>query len=538
MGIDRAIDVTGEQYQALLNLLQHYLPGTEVWAYGSRVRWTSKPESDLDLVAFAEPGKRGRVAELREAFEESDLPFRVDLFVWDDIPESFHKAIESERIVLRRHPLPDRTTTKGTGQWGTLNLGCVCTKVGSGATPRGGESVYLTNGTYALIRSQNVFNNGFRWSGLAYISEVHAGELANVEVLSGDVLLNITGDSVARACQVDSNALPARVNQHVAIVRPNPEILDSRFLRYFLVAPETQQLLKSWAGSGATRNALTKSLIEQIEVYAPKDVGEQRAIAQVLGSLDDKIELNRRMNETLESISQAVFRDWFEDFGKTRDHISTSSLPTKVGSIPQGWRIYRLHEIASLQTETISPPKSAETEFEHFSIPAYDDGQFPRSEKGRGIRSNKTIVPEDAVLLSKLNPDIPRVWIPDLPRGCMQICSTEFLAFTPQSPANRSVLYSLFLSQPFRNDLSSMVTGTSKSHQRVPPKALMQLEVLPGSAESFAKFDKIIGPMITAILRNRSESNTLRNIRNTLLPKLISGEIRIPDAEKAVESIA
>lgn len=101
MGIDRAIDVTGEQFQDILDLLQRYLPETEVWAYGSRVRWTSRPESDLDLVAFADAGRRSLVAELREAFEESDLPFRVDLFVWDDIPESFRKTIESEHIVLK-----------------------------------------------------------------------------------------------------------------------------------------------------------------------------------------------------------------------------------------------------------------------------------------------------------------------------------------------------------------------------------------------------------------------------------------------------
>ena len=156
------------------------------------------------------------------------------------------------------------------GKWAPINLGGVCTKIGSGATPRGGSDVYLQRGPYALIRSQNVYNEGFHHDGLAYIGDKHAAELDGVEVMKNDVLLNITGDSVARACQVDPGVLPARVNQHVAIIRPNPDKLDSRFLRYFLVSPDMQAKLLSWAGSGGTRNALTKGMIESFDVFAPK----------------------------------------------------------------------------------------------------------------------------------------------------------------------------------------------------------------------------------------------------------------------------
>src|SRR5690606_17552184 len=101
-----------------------------------------------------------------------------------------------------------------------LRLGDHCLKIGSGATPRGGKDTYLSSGPYALIRSQNVHNAGFSAAGLAFISEAQAQQLRNVEVIADDVLLNITGDSVARACQVDPDVLPARVNQHVAIIRP------------------------------------------------------------------------------------------------------------------------------------------------------------------------------------------------------------------------------------------------------------------------------------------------------------------------------
>src|SRR5437016_10099290 len=199
-------------------------------------------------------------------------------------------------------------------EWTTFRLGSVCSKIGSGATPRGGDSVYLDEGEIALIRSQNIYNDSFHHDGLTYLTEQHAAELANVEVVEHDVLLNITGDSVARSCQVDPDILPARVNQHVAIIRPDPTVLWPRFLRYFLVSPAMQAEMLSLAGAGATRNALTKGMIESFEVPAPLDVNEQRAIAHILGTLDDQIELTRRMTETLEAIARALFNSWFVDF--------------------------------------------------------------------------------------------------------------------------------------------------------------------------------------------------------------------------------
>ena len=94
--------------------------------------------------------------------------------------------------------------------WRGVALGDVCTKIGSGATPRGGRDVYLQDGPCALVRGQNVYNDGFHRDGLAFIGERHADELQNVEVFQDDVLLNITGDSVARVCQVEPDVLPAR----------------------------------------------------------------------------------------------------------------------------------------------------------------------------------------------------------------------------------------------------------------------------------------------------------------------------------------
>ncbi|MGL5371893.1 MAG: restriction endonuclease subunit S, partial [Plesiomonas shigelloides] len=173
-------------------------------------------------------------------------------------------------------------------KWPVVRLGSHCQKIGSGATPKGGSSVYSDSGTICLIRSQNIYNDGFSPSGLVYISEDAADKLKNVIVQESDILLNITGDSVARVCLAEECYLPARVNQHVAIIRPNPKDFDARYLRYVLASPRGQQILLNLASAGATRNALTKSMIEDFEVSKPL-LSIQKAVADHLESLDNKI---------------------------------------------------------------------------------------------------------------------------------------------------------------------------------------------------------------------------------------------------------
>lgn len=178
-------------------------------------------------------------------------------------------------------------------------LGDICVKIGSGATPKGGREVYQHTGV-SLIRSQNVLDFAFSVEGLAHINHEQAERLNNVIVEANDVLLNITGDSVARACIVPSTILPARVNQHVAIVRTDSMKADNRYLLYYLQASKDHLL--QIASAGATRNALTKKMIEDLEIDLPP-LWLQRDIANTLAILDSRIEQNRKINNHLPSIS-------------------------------------------------------------------------------------------------------------------------------------------------------------------------------------------------------------------------------------------
>ena len=178
-------------------------------------------------------------------------------------------------------------------EWQEYKLSDVCLKIGSGATPRGGQESYLSYGEYTLIRSQNVLDFDFTLKGLAYIDEAQASKLNNVEIKERDILLNITGDSVARVCQVPSKILPARVNQHVAIIRPNRDIINNEYLKYYLLEPKVKDYLLMIASSGGTRNAITKSMLEELVIQAP-NLPTQTAIAEILSSLStDALENTR-----------------------------------------------------------------------------------------------------------------------------------------------------------------------------------------------------------------------------------------------------
>lgn len=185
----------------------------------------------------------------------------------------------------------------------------VTLKIGSGATPRGGEQSYRSDGV-PLIRSMNVYDLRFERDGLAFIDDGQAAALDNVAVTLGDVLINITGASVARCCVVPSEFAGARVNQHVAILRPRPDLLDGRFLAYWLVSADTKAQLLSLARVGGTREALTKGGLERFLVPIPQ-ISVQRRIVSILGAYDDLIEINRRRIAVLEEMAQRLFEEWF-----------------------------------------------------------------------------------------------------------------------------------------------------------------------------------------------------------------------------------
>jgi len=408
------------------------------------------------------------------------------------------------------------------GEWVNIPLGPACTKIGSGATPRGGGSVYLPAGEVALIRSQNVYNDGFHFDGLVYLSDTHAAELENVAVEPADVLLNITGDSVARCCQVVPDVLPARVNQHVAIIRPRRDVLDPEYLKYYLVSPNKQSRMLSWAGSGGTRNALTKGMIEGFEITAPKDVSEQRAIASVLGALDDKIEVNRKQTRVLEGIARAVFESWFAGFDKPVRTIAAGFATEGVLEIGDGYRA-KNSELADdgLPFVRAGDLRSglALDGVERLSAASVAKAGTKLSRPGDVAFTSKGTVGR-MVRVDELLPQF--VYSP-------QVCYWRTLKPAVLHPA---VLYCWMCSEDFMRQVRA-VSGQTDMAPYISLRDQRAIKV-----PRFEDGQRAVGERVAPLLRRQAvaagESRILAGLRGALLPKLISGELRIADAEHIV----
>nr|WP_254445532.1 restriction endonuclease subunit S [Ruegeria sp. HKCCA4707] len=200
--------------------------------------------------------------------------------------------------------------------WVLRKLKQVTSKIGSGATPKGGAGAYKTEGI-SLIRSLNVHDRWFKEEKLAFIDDEQADKLINVIIEERDVLLNITGASIARCCVAPSEFLPARVNQHVSIIRPDHAVLSPKFLALMLTSkPYKDGLLKTGEDNGSTRQALTKALIENLEVAFPPDVAEQEAVALDLEAAElkskDLAETYRIKIQDLDDLRQSLLQKAFE----------------------------------------------------------------------------------------------------------------------------------------------------------------------------------------------------------------------------------
>lgn len=534
------MDIKPTDLKTLLGLLQKYLPNTLVWAFGSRVKFTANTNSDLDLVAFITEKQKMSFSLLKEAFAESNLTFKVDLHNWNDLPDNFKKNIEASYVVLLECEKSDLPSG-----WKKYKLGEICSKIGSGATPRGGKEAYFETEEYSLIRSQNILDFSFSKNGLAFISSQQANELRNVTIESGDVLLNITGDSVARVCQVPDEILPARVNQHVAIIRGNNKLINQKFLKYYLLEPSFKGYMLGMSSSGATRNALTKVMIENFEIKVP-DLTAQTQIASILSSLDDKIELNLQMNQTLEAMAQAIFKEWFVDFkfpkmselgleglkderifdgqNKEKNEILQSTNPKNHNSdngLPKGWRMGKLGEEFNITMG--QSPKGETLNQENEGMIFYQG----RTDFGFRFPSNRIYTTEPNRIANKLDTLVcVRAPVGDINMAIEKCCIGRGLsAVMHKSNAYSYTYYSMNNIEPIFKGFESEGTVFGSLNKN----NFENIEVVVPSKELIKEFEKVVNPIDEKILNNSFQIQSLTQTRDTLLPKLMNGQIKVSE---------
>lgn len=408
--------------------------------------------------------------------------------------------------------------------WEIGKLEDCCIKIGSGATPRGGKEAYLVEGPFALIRSQNILDFFFSYNGLAFIDKAQADQLSNVEIKENDVLLNITGDSVARVCQVPNSLLPARVNQHVSIIRPDESKLTPEFLKYYLLNPKFKNHMLGLASVGGTRNALTKGMIEDFEIDLPP-LETQRRIAAILTTLDEKIELNHQANQTLEAIAQALFIEWFVDFNFL--DATKEMQDSELGPIPVGWRVGKLEDLGNIVCGK-TPSKATANFFggdiPFVKIPDMHNSVFVTrtvdslTNKGASSQKNKYI-PAYSIIVSC----IATVGLVSIVSEKSQT-NQQINAIVPST--NFSLFYVYFCAKNLNGVLKDLGSGGSAT-LNVNTSSFSNINCILPTDEVMKSFDRLVRPLFEQLLSNDLQTNSLTTIRDTLLPKLMNGEIEV-----------
>ncbi len=540
MGVDQAIDLTAEHRKTVLELLERHLPDTAAWVYGSRVKWTSRPQSDLDLVVFATPEQGRQVGDLREAFEESNLPFRVDLFVWDDVPESFRDRIKDNHVVVTKPRAPERHEYRGANEkWDECRLGELTENFDSIRVPV--KRADRAPGPYPYYGASGIVDHvaGYLFDG-EYLLVAEDGE--NLRTRNTPIAFLANGKFW--------------VNNRAHVIRANRRA-DTRFLMYAL-----SQLDISGYVTGSTMPKLTQDNMNRIRVRVPV-IREQRGIAHILGTLDNKIDLNRRLNATLEAMARTLFRSWFVEFDPVRAKVEgrDTGLPkdiadlfpdqlvdSELGAIPLRWPVESLadhfdamkgvsYKGSGLAGGDGAPLHNLNSIHEGGGY-KYEGIKFYSGEyaERHRVRPGDVIVANTEQGHDRLLIGYAAI-VPGL-FGTDGIASHHIYRLRPRSASWLTTRFLLFLLNSARmHDLvSGYANGTTVNMlpidwvQRpsivVPPQALVEtFEVVVSCSEH--RREQIV-----------RESRALTDLREALLPKLVSGEIQVRDAEKLVGATA
>lgn len=307
--------------------------------------------------------------------------------------------------------------------------------------------------------------------------------------------------------------------------------VDARFLYYATADPS------NWPKRGAAQPFISLGDAKAMKLDLPP-LANQKVIAATLGSMDDLIENNRRRIALLEQMAQAIYQEWFVHF-RYPGHEHASLVDSELGPIPDAWDVVELGSVAEAERLTVHPKHDPDAYFDHYSIPAFDDGQLPSVESGETIRSGKYAVTQPAVMVSKLNPRIPRTWFVE-PSGARAVASTEFVILRPKGERSLDWTYATVTSPQFEDRMTQLSGGTSGSHQRLRPGDMLGIPVLDPPTELVRHTTDAIGPALAMARRLRLQARELGAIRDLLLPKLVTGQIDVSelDLDAVVGSVA
>lgn len=384
------------------------------------------------------------------------------------------------------------------------------------------KEFYTSHGV-PVLNGSNLQGFKLGEDSFGYVTEEKANSLKKCIAKRGDIVVTHRG-TLGQMVYIPDDSKFDRylISQSQFRYRLKKSLARPDFVVYYFHTLEGQyKLLSNASQVGVPALARATTTFRQLEIPLPP-LSVQNKIVTILSSLDARIENNNKINANLEAQAQALFKSWFVDFEPFQDGEFQDS---ELGRIPKGWKVYSLEEIAFFDKNSINPGKTPEKLFSHYSLPAFDEKKLPEKQFGKEILSNKFSISNNTILLSKLNPRIKRIWyVEEVEENA--ICSTEFIPFKAKDNNLTAFLYCYLTSQLFYDNALGMVNGATGSHQRFDVKYLLTFK-FAASEESMLKFSSAMKPLLSQIFENIQETKSLSTLRDTLLPKLMSGEIEV-----------
>ena len=545
------IDLTPKHLQTIQRILAEHVPECEVRAFGSRAKWTAKDYSDLDLAVMgSEPLRLRHLRRLKEAFEESNLPIRVDVVDWQSLSDWFKQVIAVEyEVIQEAEPVKENEKSgRISGKSDSTDRQLVIF-----------EELFdipLRNG---LTRPRAVRGSGVKMVNMgelfahSRIGDIPMERVPLSEVEAEKYLLK-TGDllfarqslvySGAGKCSIFLGASePITYEGHLIRARLNPAIADPAFYFYFFNSRLGRQVIESIIEQVAAAGIRGSDLAKLSVPYLP--IQKQRQIAQILGTFDEKIELNRQMNETLEAIAGTIFKSWFVDFDPVRakmegrmpasmDAATATLFPSAfqdspLGKIPKGWEVGTLGGIAENVRQSVKASEINSNEcyigLEHMPRRSIALSEWQTAD---GLGSNKYRFRKGEILFGKLRPYFHKVGVAPLDG----VCSTDILVIQPIDSEWFGIVLGVVSSDEFIAYTNAYSAGTRMP--RTNWKDMSKYEIALPQVDVAQKYTEFIRPFIERIIENIHQSRTLSQIRDALLPKLLSGELRA----KPIETVA
>ena len=514
------LDLPRRYRDQLEALLGEHVPGVEAWAYGSRVNGRSRDVSDLDLVLRG-PGLEPlgyEYVELVEALEQSNIPILVRAHDWARLPESFHREIERGYVVVQRGV--------GNSEWRSMPFSEAVIVNPPVRLQRGAEYPFVDMATV---------NPGIRWA-YAESQRKHSGGGSRFQ--DGDTLMAritpcLENGKIARYRAL-AEMTAAHGSTEFIVIRGRPDVTDNEFAYYLTQSPAVRDYAVSQMTGTSGRQRVPTAALDHIDVALPP-LPEQRRIAYILGTLDDKIELNRRMNQTLEEMAHAIFKDWFVDFGPVRAKLEGREpyLPpelwdlfphrlvvSELGEIPEGWTVGRIGDVATQRQQAVKPkdidPGTPYIALEHMPRKCVALSEWGRAE---GVASGKFRFHKSDILFGKLRPYFHKVGVAPLDG----VCSTDIVVVSPKSSDWFGLVLGHLSSAEFVNYTDATSTGTRMPRANWQDMASYKIQ-LPG-LEITRSYAELVRLWTDKIVSNIRESRSLSAQRDALLPRLVSGEI-------------